>query len=169
MKKLVLCYLGLTLVACNDVKTVPTNTQIVESRTQIQKIESQTKKLLPKESHWQFDKFINVTDENLKKLQSKATVRFIRGDKNLNGVEIYSGCNGGTGVIEFDDKNFRTLRPNTYKGFVTTQIGCRSYEPTENAFVSFITQGNTYEFQGENLILTDKKGQKLQFKPYIPQ
>lgn len=161
MRKIIGCCLVLSLVACHDVKTVETNTHT-------QSAKAPTKKLLPKDSQWQFDKFINVTDGNLKKLQSKATVRFTRGDKNLNGVEIYSGCNGGGAVIGFDDKNFRTFRPNSYKGYLTTEMGCGSYEPTENAFINFITSGNTYEFQGEKLILTDTKGQKIQFKPYIP-
>ena len=68
MKKLILCCFTLTLIACNDVKTVANNTQInsVENKAQTQKFDAQSKKLLPKDSRWQFDKFINVTDEDLK-------------------------------------------------------------------------------------------------------
>ena len=53
------------------------------------------------------------------------------------------------------------------ENYLSTTMGCGSYELTENAFIQFIIQGNKYEFQGEKLILGDTKGQKIQFKPYI--
>lgn len=173
MKKLILCCFTLTLIACNDVKTVANNTQInsVENKAQTQKFDAQSKKLLPKDSRWQFDKFINVTDEDLKKLQSNATVSFTRGSKNIGSVGVYSGCNHGGKPMEFDDTNFRTVPPKPEKdeGYVGTAMGCIDYDATEDSFITFITDGNVYEFQGENLILTDNKGQKIQFKPDIPK
>lgn len=159
MNKAIFCSLPLALVACHDIKPIQQSTKTLA-------VETVSRSLLPKDSYWQFDKLIYVTDENLKKLENKATVRFTRGDKNLGDVGIYSGCNAGGTVIEFDDKNFRTVKPRN-QGYVGNAMGCVDYNKTENAFVGFITDGNTYDFQGEKLILTDSKGQKIQFKPYL--
>lgn len=160
MKKFALCGLILGLTACQEVK-------IPKPKTEPQTVEIPVKKVLPKESKWQFDKFIHVTDDNLKKLDNKATVSFTRSESNTGSVGIYSGCNHGGKPIEFDDTNARTIppKPSRDENYLSTTMGCGDYDKTENAFVTFITQGNSYEFQGENLILTDKKGQKIQFKP----